>query len=331
MRITDKSISSSYLRQLEDVQNRVFENNYRIASGQQNINLSDNPMAIVDVKKLTTMITQNENYVDVVDDTLAELLATEEQLGSISEALQKMRQIAVDATNVGNMGNLSSLAVYIKGILNDIVKDANRDYNGHYLFSGTKTTADSITPTPPEQNSNPFEIVFDTPTEENRSGMRVVFKGNNEDRAINKDNYSSEVINTKANEIFGANGTEVFDSIVDLYNLLQYNADGSTRDVYDVFSKDEQEKLDVYQAKLGKIAEEIDGVVARNGIRSNRLTLVSEQLTNQNLLLKEYRSQKGETDVAETSLNLARDQNALQYSLKVGGNLFQNSLFDFLG
>lgn len=330
MRITNKSISSAYQRQLEELQNRVFENNYRIASGKQNINLADNPKAIADTKKLSTIINQNDNYIDIVDDALSELLSTEEQLGSISDSLQKIRQLAVDATNVGNMGNLSSLAVYIKGILNDIVKDANRDFNGHYLFAGTKTTAESIVPTPPAQDSNPFEIVFESPTPENFSGMRVIFKGNNEDRAINKDSYSSEVINTKAVEIFGAGGVEVFDEIIKLYNLLQYKPDGAVRDIYDVFAKDDQYKLDEYQAKLGRIAEEIDGVVARNGIRSNRLETVSSHLRNQNLLLKEFRSKKDEADVAQTSLNLARDQNALQYALQVGSRLFQNSLFDFL-
>ena len=110
-------------------------------------------------------------------------------------------------------------------MLSDLITAANADNNGKYIFSGTITSADSIATNASENsiantNNMPFELVQGEATADNPSGLSVVFKGNNKDREINKDSKTSEVINVKADDLFGEDSTEMFKPIIDMYNLL---------------------------------------------------------------------------------------------------------------
>jgi len=140
MRVTHKSTFIPYQRNLDEIQNRKFKEEIRLSTGKAITSLSDNPSHYVDSKIFTSKIQQNENYKNIIEDALSELRATEESLEFISDNVRKIREIAIDATQIGNSGNTFSLSVYIKGILKDIIKQANTDFNGKYLFAGTKTT-----------------------------------------------------------------------------------------------------------------------------------------------------------------------------------------------
>ena len=65
-------------------------------------------------------------------------------------------------------------------------------------------------------------------------------------------------------------------------------------------------------------------------ITLNRIVNLRDQLTDENIRLKDYRSIREDADVAEAALNLRREETALQYALQVGARINQTSLFDFL-
>ena len=163
--------------------------------------------------------------------------------------------MAIDATQTGNMGNLDALAVDIKGYLQDYVRQANTDYKGKYLFSGTLTNQESISKTGLGTNGMPFELVKGAATTDNPSGYTVVFKGNYETRSVNKDSTSTEVINTTADKVFGNNGNEAFDAIIGLYNTLAYNEDGTERSKDNPVTITDTANLNKYQQILGNFSD----------------------------------------------------------------------------
>ncbi len=328
MRVTHKSTFIPYQRNLDEIQGRKFKEEIRLSTGKAITSLSDNPAHYVDSKMFTSKIQQNENYINIIEDALSELRATEESLEFISDNVRKIRELAIDATQIGNSGNTFSLSAFIKGILKDIVKQANSDFNGKYLFGGTKTTPSSYNDDP-GNDKLPFEIIYSKPTPDNPSGMTLLFKGNDKDRVINKDNKTTEVINIKANAVFGKNN-ELFDTIIALYNLLAFNPDGSNRQEYDNISKEDVEQLNLLQQKLAAYMEKIDKANGENGAKINRFDLISQQMTAETIRLKEYRSIKEDTDVARSTINLQMEELALRYSLQVGSSIMRSSLFDFL-
>jgi flagellar hook-associated protein 3 FlgL len=330
MRVTQFSIIEPYKKNLEEIQNRRFKNQVRMSTGKDIVGLGDSPDRIPDIKKLSTLVTQNNDYLSILDDQLNQFQHTEVALQGISDNMEKIRQLAIDGTQVGNMGNLSVLANYVKGIITDIIRNANTDYNGSFVFAGTKTKASSFDSNLPNTNDMPFELIQGTPTQDNPSGLKVVFKGNQETKFINKDQKTSELVNTTSEEIFGQNGIEAFSYLINLYNILAFKQDGQPRMPQDVLTIDEVNLLNKEQSKIAEFSDRINQITARNGGRANRLQLLHDQINEENTRISEYLSKKQDTDFAKTSLELSKDEYALQYALQVGGRTLQNSLFDFL-
>lgn len=330
MRVTQNSAIEPYKNNLQEIGQRQVNNQMRIATGKDIQNLGDAPERVSDIKKLNSIISSNNEFIKVIENQISEFQFAEIQLQGISDLIQKTRQTAIDATQVGNSGNIPVLATIVKGFIEDMIRNANADNNGSFLFSGTKTKPESFDPLLPNTNDMPFELVQDAPTLDNPSGLSVVFKGNLEDKIINKDNSTFEVVNTKADEIFGNSGNEFFDVMINLYNLLAFKSDGTQRTTTDVFTQDELGKLNSIQAQIADFSEYIDQTIARNAARSNRFDTLRLQITEENIRLGDFLSSKQDTDVASVSLELAKDQNALQYALQVGGNIIPLSLLNFL-
>lgn len=330
MRISNKSVYIPFERNLANIQERKYMEETRFATGNDIVNIGDKPNKLVDIKQLTSKLAENEQYVGMLEQTTGELLAVEGYLEKISDNIRLMREQTIAATQTGNTESTYGIANYVRGLLDDVIASANGDFNGKYLFSGTKTNPNSIDPNNPTPQTQPFIIVEEEPTEENPSGLRIEFQGNLKARNINKDRHSQEQINITADEIFGENGEEFFSTIIDLYNLLGYDPEGNKRQQDDVWTKADTGKADILQQKLDQIDRQINNATSKNGTRYSRLESIRQQLISENTRLKEFRSIKNDTDYAKTSINLKQEETALMYSLQIGGQLMQNSLFDFL-
>ncbi len=330
MRVTNGLTVNTYLRNLESIQNDKYKNEIRVATGKSIVNLSDAPEKLVRVKNLDTSLKQNENYRLIIDQTIREMETTEDRVQAISDKIADMRQLAIEATHAGSSGNTYTVGVYVKGLLEDIMKDANADFNGKLLFSGTKTTTDSIEAVPPQQNSMPFELIKGESTAENPSGLTIAFKGNFNDRLVNKDSKTTEVINATAENLFGTGGTQFFTDIIRLYNKLTFNADGTARDVSDVLTKEDVSDVSNIQMGLATINEKLNNMTSQLASRRARMENISQQMAEENIRFKELKTINEDTDYAKTTIDLKQEEMALQYTLQVGSKIMQMSLMDFL-
>ena len=328
MRVTPSSQYVGFTRQVGRIQAKKNAAQVRISSGKEVINLSDSPEKVIDIKLFDKKISQNDKYQDVLDMTLSELYNVDELLDGFTQILNQARTVAVDAANEDSV-SLQALGSYFRGYLEDLVQIANSDFQGHFLFAGTKTTVNSIEDASAGSSSEPFEIIKNNPTVENPSGLSVDFYGNNNDRIINKSSKTTEKINLGASELFGEN-QEVFSYLADLVNMTEYNEDGSKRGDQDVFTQGDLTRLDKAQKGLMNSIMNINRLVARNGTKVNRLEIMRTQLSDENVRLMDYRSIRQDSDVAEAAMNLQREEYALQYTLQVGARMNQISLFDFI-
>lgn len=329
MRITSNSSFVTFQRNLQEILARKALNELRLSSGKQIQNLSDAPIDVVEVKRLSSVIEQNESYTENLGLAIHELYAVDESIRQMSDLLQSIRQITIDATSTGNSASTSGIAYSVKGFLESMVKDANVEFNGHFLFSGTATIPTSLDISEAADN-NPFELIKAAPDQDNFSGYKVVYKGNDEDRIMNIDKQSTEVLNVQAKEMFGSGDSNVFETITGIYNILTYNSDGTMRGRLDFLSKEDIDKLNNLQKKLGAAYDVMNNAASRNGTKITRFEALNLQFIEENIRLKDLRSIKADTDFAKAIMDLQRDQTALLYALQVGSRLIQNSLFDFL-
>ncbi|MBM2813701.1 MAG: flgL [Ignavibacteria bacterium] len=330
MRITNQSLYIPFETNLEGIQDRRFKEDLRISSGKQIVALADNPQNLSIIKMLTSQIDQTTQFKSNVEDSLGELYVASEQLGVLGDKIQNIREVNIDALNISNHSALSSIAQHVKGLIDDLIKAANLDFNGHFLFSGTKSTPNTLDKNGVFQNDMPFEIFQGTATATNPSGLQVTFKGNFKDREIQKDKQTTEVINVKADQIFGKDGKEALETLVELYNILEFNPKGEVRITTSPLSKEEFGKINTLQKRLGEFYDNITSVSAQFGSKINRFESIRDQMQNELTNLEAMRSTKNDTDVAKATINLRKEELALQYSLQVGARLLQNSLFDFL-
>lgn len=330
MRVTTNSKFIPYQRNIQELQSDKFRNELKISTGKDILSTSDAPGKLVDVKKLTSMIESNGQYLSVISESLGEMYATDEYMRTIGDKIQIIRETTIEATTVSNTASISNLGAYVKGLLTDLINIANQEYNDHYLFSGTMTTPESIKNTNLGTDDLPFEIVEGTPDANNPSGLSVIFKGNNEERIVNKGPRSAETVNITADQIFGAGSTDVFNKVIELYNTLAYDENGVKREEHDELSTDDFIKLDGLQKELGYMYDEVNRIGGLNGVKINRLEAIEAQMKEENIRLKDMRSLKDDANVAEASMDLMKSENALQYTLQTAGRLIRYSLFDFL-
>ena len=329
MRITNKLVYIPYQQNLESIQNRRFKEQIRLSTGESIVNMADAPEKLNNVKRMTALINRNEQYFRNIDKAMGELRTIDDQLQSMTDQVTEIRQVVIDATHVGHKGATETLAQYVKGILEDMITKSNSEYNGQYIFSGTKTTPNSLDKTPEAQNDLPFELVEGTPSADNPSGLQIVFKGNNKSREILKDDKSTEVINTKAEDVFGAGSTELFERMIDLYNIMAYDENGNKRGGTPL-TREEVGKMSDLQKDIVMVFERLNKAAAQNGAKLNRLESIQLQLQEENTRLEEIRSIDRDTDVTKAVINLQKEDTALNYSLSIGARLLPQSLFDFL-
>ncbi len=317
---------------LSDINVRIQRENIQLTTGRQMVDLSDDPKAVGNIQYYNAAIDQATNYMNNASSAIDQLTNTSDILDSFSSTLLSIRQTATDSLLVDNSDKLPTLGGTIKTMLHSLIDNANTNFNGTYSFAGTKNTAASLNPTPPATNNLPFELVQDTPTGANPSGLRVVFKGNLEKQSVNTAANSSEQANVTADEVFGSGGLGVFNTVVDLYNKLMFRADGSPRNTSSQpFTADEEHQM---QDSIKQIADAVDFVDRGNatvGTRLNRMQAIKDQMNNDISRTKDLRSGVEDADVAETIMQLNKDQMALQYAMQTGTKLFGKTLMDFLG
>lgn len=337
MRITNKSVYINYLGHLENIQNSKMKEETRLTTGKKITGIEEEPERLAEIKILQSKISKNEGYIEILDQTLSEMRTVMDSMENMSNSLKSLRQVAIDATQPNASSTLPIFASQVKSLLEDIIGQANADFNGKTLYSGTATTPASLNVVPPDVATNdlPFELIKSPsipPDPSNPEGLRVIFKGNNNNRLVNKDSQTTEITNVKSDEIFGTGGYEpqLFKDIISIYNKIKYLPDGNPRGDSDHITATDIADIDTLQKTILDHDQKMTNVIGLYGSKYNRLETISSQMSNENVRLAEIKSIKADADIARTTIALSMDETALQYSLQVGARIMQNSLFDFL-
>ncbi|MFN3780794.1 MAG: flagellin [Candidatus Kapaibacteriota bacterium] len=329
MRITQFSKYRPIEQSIQELQGRKYLNELRLATGKQVVDITDTPNLLVEKKRFEHQIQMQQQYKKNIEYSINFIQHTSETLDSIANNINKIKEISISATQISVAQDVSTLGKQIRGLLEDIVRDLNSDFDGQFLFSGNILNSEYI-PILPGTKRLPYEIIQEAPSAENPSGLKVVFKGNTKKLVVNTSKVSSEVINTTADEIFGDSSLSGLNKIVELYNLFTYNKDGTLRREKDLFNKDDLTILEKLQKEIGKMYDKIIAANSRNGALLNRFEAMKEHSANMITALEGYKSKVSDTDYASTTIQLNKDQTTLQFTLQVAARLSQVSLFDFL-
>lgn len=140
MRVTNNMMVNLLNYNLSKNLGRMSEDQKHLASGRRIHKASDDPIGASKVLKYRTDISEFNQYETNVRDALNWLEVSESAVADTGEALQRARELAVQAANGTNaVEDLQKISDEIKNLKEHLISNGNFSFAGKYVFSGYQT------------------------------------------------------------------------------------------------------------------------------------------------------------------------------------------------
>jgi flagellar hook-associated protein 3 FlgL len=303
-RITTSMVQRNILADLNAVSDRLVRSQLKAASGNEISKPSDDPYNTSRAMALRTDQAANAQYQRNVADALGWQTATETALASITESMQRARELLVQGgSGSSDTTARDAVAGELEQILAGIKQDANATYRGAFVFAGAKTS------------TAPYADAPDDVYKGDQAGLDPAIAGIV--RQIGPG--VSMTINTVGDDVLGSGQGADTKVLAVLRNAIDHLRAGDTAAVRDT-------DLGQMDANLNTLLE----ARARNGARTNRLESAADRLGQVEDATRKQLSDVEDADIAKTLIELSSQTAAYQAALRSGASIVQSSLMDFL-
>ncbi|MFB4167830.1 flagellar hook-associated protein FlgL [Virgibacillus sp. JSM 102003] len=299
MRITQSMISNNMLNNLSNSYSKMNTYMNQLSTGKKINRPSDDPVIAMKGMSYRTELKEVEQYQRNTNEVHNWMDNSDAALDKATQALQKLRELAVQASNDtyddGQREDIMEEAEQLKEHLADI---ANTQVNGKYIFNGTNT------------DTKPVTI--------NENGDITKIAINSDPVMIEVANGTKLQANVDAGSVFAGdpNSTgDLFGEIDSFINALDNNNRAAI--------EDHIKTLDV----------NIDNVVnarADLGARMNRLELIENRLSEQEVIATQTMSENEDIDYEKVITKLTSQESVHRAALSAGSRIIQPTLMDFL-
>ena len=294
-RVTNSMLTNTLLSDLQGITGRMQETQSQLSSGMRIQKPSDDPFGTSRALDFRADLASNAQYQTNVNDGSAWLSATDTALGDMSSLVLRARDLTVQGANGSNGASSNAdIAAEIDQIIESIKSEANTQYAGQYIFSGTKTT------TPP------YATGSDTYNGNTGTVMRAIGAG------------VQVPINVDASSVVGDGSTA--GSLI--ATLRQVSADLKSNNTAALGSADLN--------ALDSAVDNVSTVRATVGARADRLDTALSRLQALQESSTKLLSDTEDADMAQTIVTYSQQQAVYEAALKAGAQIIQPSLMDFL-
>lgn len=301
MRVTTLMSSSATLRDLNDGLSRLSRLQNQLSSGKQITRPSDDPYGTSRALSLRGELGGLDQYQRNVDDGTGWLNTSDTALSQMSDVLARVRELLVQGGNdTAGPAERGAMADEIDQLAESVKQEANVQYGGRYIFSGTAT------------DTAPYAL-----------GGADRYQGNagTITRAIGP--QVQLPINIDVHALLGDGQAAGDDKLLNTLRDISDHLRGSTPADATALRGTDLQRLD---ANL----DTLNGIRADVGARTNRLAIASSRLSGLALNSTKLLSDVEDADMAQTITQYATQQAAYSAALKAGANIVQSSLLDFL-
>lgn len=304
MRVTNSLMANNYLRNLNRQTSKVQKYQNQLSSLKEVSKPSDDPLTVSKIMDLNNSITQNEHYLNTIEDAIDWTNVQDAALGQASNSLGRIRTLIQSAANdTMNTEDRQAVKSNIEGEIGALVDALNTNFGGRYVFGGQDTT----------------EKPFTTITDEN---------GN-----ISVANYTNSTNNLPREVAPGV----TIDLLTDGSHLVDFGNEAN--DTLGQFFSDVLKALDDDATDLlgGDLLAEADAAFnnvvnkrAEIGSVFNRLEAAKDRNETENINLKSIRSNKEDVDLAEKYMEYSMEMIAYEASLQMGTRILQTNILNYL-
>jgi flagellar hook-associated protein 3 FlgL len=293
MRITLGMIAENSLRNIQANQTRVDQLQNQITSGSRINKPSDDPIGTAQALGLQESLDQSKQYGRNIDQANSWLNATDSALGSVTDALHRARELAVQAANgTLSVSDRNSIQAEISQLQMHVLDLSHSKYGPSFLFSGTRSDQPGFTQAAASTTAGAYAGNQDQVQREVAPGVTV---------AVSVD------------------PTTTFNPLFNALNQLQSGLTAND--------------TSIVQASLGSFDTALDAVStarAQIGARTNRLDSLKQRQDSVGVNLTGLLSQVKDVDMAAAITNFTMAQTVYQASLKASAQSMQISLLDYL-
>jgi flagellar hook-associated protein 3 FlgL len=301
-RVTTQMTASNLLANINQSLDRISTTQQELSTGKRINQPSDDPYGTSLSLQLNSELGGLNDYANNVTDGTAWAQAGNAALSDITNAVQRIRELVVQAANgTQTQSDMSADAAEVGQLIDQIKQDANTQYNGQYIFSGATSTA------PYQAGSN------DAYAGDNGQVTRVI--GPN----------TSIAVNANLAGVLGTGQTTAGQPAGDgkLLNTLRNTADDMQSGNSGALGASDLSQLD------GNL-NSLTGLAANLGAVTDRLQMASSRIQSLQASDTQVLSNTQDADMAQTEINFSTEQAALTAALQAGAHIVQQSLMDFL-
>ena len=191
MRVTDGTGQQQFLTAINSLESSISQTQNDISSNESFTTASQNPVAAGEVNTYSQALAQSQQYASNGSSAQTNLNIEDNTLTSITNQLQSLRSLALEATSgTEDASDLSGIATQMQSIQSSLLALANtQNGNGDYIFSGYAT------------QTQPFQLTATGATYSGDSGTTQV------QIAAGTNVATSDNGNTVFNDIKNGNGT----------------------------------------------------------------------------------------------------------------------------
>lgn len=329
MRVTDNSLTNSYLRNLNRNIANFSSSNIKLSSGRNFNHVSEDTAVASKAFVVRDQMDRNESYIRTIDSASSELEAADSSIRTVSSILQTIYEKATKGMGNGVPAEDKALiAEEIGGLKKEIMQTMNTKFGDKFLFSGSANTE------PPFSIGPDGKLLFngvavDTATAatdfgENKERFLDMGFGMQVNNGI-VDAKSVVKVSTSGVDVLGYGSTTDADGTVhskNIWNLVD--------DIQKQMESGDWESMGENVSRLKKAQDTLLGTIAEVGTRATLLERTKSRIEGDQINLKASQKQLEAVDLESESINNKSFEMAWMVTLQLGNKIIPSSIFDFM-
>ncbi|MDY0405088.1 flagellar hook-associated protein FlgL [Virgibacillus sp. 179-BFC.A HS] len=296
MRVTQNMLSQNMLNNLSNNYSNLGKYLDQLNTGKKVNVPSDDPVVAMKGIGYRSQVARIEQFTRNAGEVRNWMDSSDAALDKATKALQKLRELAVQAsTDTLGADERKSIKKEAEQLKEHLVDIANTNVNGKYIFNGT------------DINEKPFKIENDK--------VIGIDKLNTKPVVIEVAEGTKLQANVNPKEMFGTSDDDSM--FADIQKFIDALDDGN----------------EAIEKSIGVLDNRIDDIInarADLGARSNRLDLIEDRLSEQEIVATKMMSKNEDVDYEKVITQFLTQESILRASLSAGAKTIQPSLLDFL-
>lgn len=292
----------------------------KVSTGMKYSKASEDTASALKSFKIRRSLSRVEQYKSNISELQSTLDEMETSLMGIKEALTE----ATTTLEQGANGTLSesdrkSVASVFESLQEQVLKLANTNFAGKYIFGGPNTTSKPFSVESGKLFYNGEDL--DSSTVSTEQVLADMGMGLNFDAAGDLQNGSGVNISMPGSVVLG-------------YGM---DADGLPNNIYNLFSEivnslqtNDVSNAEKYMQKLSDMTDNIIVQVADVGERSKFVEFLGERMSSDKLNLEKKQNNVEGIDEAQAITEYYSTRLAYQSALQMGSKIIQSTIFDYL-